>query len=180
MRTKTTQDATPPKLPQPESPRRRSRSGLGAVFSLIVAGIVFGVLFLSLSGRSVAVPEFLRASIEDRVNAQNAGSPLALGDIRFAIGRNGVPRVLMNDIRIVDPSGGGVAQLNSLSTELALDRLFRGEVAASNLELSGAQITLRRTSDGSFAFRSDQLTDCLLYTSPSPRDSWASRMPSSA
>ena len=24
------------------------------------------------------------------------------------------------------------------------------------------------------------LTDCLLYTSPSPRDSWASRMPSSA
>jgi len=154
-----TDSKMPPKIPKVEVQRRKSRSGLGTVFSLVVAGIVFGVLFLSLSGRTVAVPEFLRASIEDRVNAQSAGSPLALGDIRFAIGRNGVPRVVLNDVRVIDPAGGGVAQLNSVSADLALDRLFRGEVAASNLVLSGAQITLRRTADGSFALRSDQLSE---------------------
>ncbi len=149
----------PPKFPPSEIKRRKSRAGLGTMFSLVVACIVFGVLALSLSGRSVAVPEFLRASIEDRVNAENDGSPLALGAIRFAIGRNGVPQFLMDDIQIVDPAGGGVAHLNSLSAELALDRLFKGEIAVSNLVLSGAQITLRRTSDGSFALRSDQSTE---------------------
>lgn len=146
--------------------RRRKRVGLGTILSLTVAGLVFAALYLSLSGQSVPVPEMLRAKIEDRVNARLNGTPLALGDMRFAIGRDGVPQVLMRDIRIADPTGGGVAQLNSLGVELSLDRLIRGKVAASALVLAGAQITVRRTSDGDFAFRSDQLTDTDVGTLP--------------
>ena len=37
-----------------------------------------------------------------------------------------------------------------------------------------------RTSLGPFHYRLAQLYDCLLYTSPSPRDRTRSRMPSSA
>ena len=36
------------------------------------------------------------------------------------------------------------------------------------------------TPEGGCAKRKDQLRDCLLYTSPSPRDRTRSRMPSSA
>ncbi len=146
--------------------RKGHAPGLGTILSLVVAGIVFAVLALSLSGRSIPVPETLRANIEDRVNARLAGQPLSLGGMRFGIGRDGVPQVLMQDIRIADPAGGGVAYLNSLGANLSLDRLFRGRIAASDLILSGAQITIRRTADGSFAFRSDQLTETEAETLP--------------
>ena len=152
--------------PRVRDKRRRGRAGLGTILSLVVAGLVFSALFLSLSGRSVPVPEFMQTSIEDRVNARLDGAPLSLGGMRFAIGRNGVPQVLMQNIRLSDPAGGGVAYLNSLGAELSLDRLVRGDVAASSLILAGAQITIRRTGDGSFAFRSDQLTETEAETLP--------------
>ena len=158
-----------PKRPNPRADRikrKRHRAGLGTVLSLVVAGLVFAVLALSLSGRSLPVPEMLRDRIETSVNERVTGVALSLGDMRFAIGRDGVPQVLMNDIRIADPKGGGVAYLNSLGANLSLDRLFRGEVAASHLVLVGAQITIRRTADGSFAFRSDQLTETEAETLP--------------
>ena len=159
----------PPEVKRKSKPRRTRRTrrvGLGSVFSIAVAGLVFLALFLSLSGRSVPMPEILRSSIEDRVNVRFDGNPLKLGAMRFAIARDGKPQVLMRNIRIADPDGGGVAQLNSLGAELSLDRLIRGEVSASSLVLAGAQITVRRNSDGSFAFRSDQLTETEAATLP--------------
>ncbi|MCV6593382.1 MAG: DUF3971 domain-containing protein [Silicimonas sp.] len=138
---------------------RKRRFRLVRVLWLTLAGLVFACAMLALSGRSVPVPDMLRASIEERVNAGFAGAPLALGDMRFAISREGAPQVLMRDITLADPSGGGVAQLNSLGAELSLDRLLRGEISASAVALAGAQITVRRRADGSFAFRSDQLTE---------------------
>jgi hypothetical protein len=152
--------------PKPRENRRRGRAGLGTILTLTVAGLVFVALFLSVSGRSVPVPAVLQSSIEDRVNARLDGAPLSLGGMRFAIGRDGVPQVLMQNIRLSDPAGGGVAYLNSLGAELSLDRLLRGDIAASSLILAGAQITIRRTRDGTFAFRSDQLTETEAETLP--------------
>jgi hypothetical protein len=60
----------------------------------------------------------------------------------------------MRDIAIGNPAGGAVAVLNRLQSRLSPGRLLRGEVAASRLELDGAQITLRRTATGDFAFAS--------------------------
>ena len=147
---------------KPARPRRKARrrdAGLGTILSLVVAGIVFTILFLSLSGRSIPVPGFIHASIEDRINARSEGKPFRLGAMEVGIGRDGVPQVLLSDISIADPAGGAVAHLNSLGAELSLDRLLRGEIAASTLILAGAQITLRRTSDGSFSLRTDQLEE---------------------
>ena len=51
--------------------------------------------------------------------------------------------------------------------------------------LTPGLFTLRTTRDAGFRFRAGQfarlgVTNCLLYTSPSPRDGLLSRMPSSA
>ena len=72
--------------------------------------------------------------------------------------------------------------------------LYRIGASADNCEtrywgevqlLSGADVDLGRlelfpTRSVTFRFRDEQGTDCLLYTSPSPRDATLSRMPSSA
>ena len=42
------------------------------------------------------------------------------------------------------------------------------------------ELVLKYTSEGPVYYPKDQFTDCLLYTSPSPRDQRGSRMPSSA
>ncbi|MDA8584659.1 DUF3971 domain-containing protein [Rhodobacteraceae bacterium] len=156
-------NADPPGKPSTKVPvrkqRRRAGGGLGTVFSLVVASLVFGVLALSVSGRMITLPDVLRVSFQDRVNVELEGSPLLLGDIQFGIGRDGVPHIMLRDIQIADPQGGGYAHLNTLDADLSLDRLLRGKVAASSLDLSGAQVTIRRNADGSFAFDTSQSSD---------------------
>ncbi|WP_164721621.1 AsmA-like C-terminal region-containing protein [Silicimonas algicola] len=153
--TEGTQDVPPP-VRRPRRPRH-GRVGLGMVLTLSLAGVIFTILVLSLSGRTIAVPDTIRAGVERRINARLEGTPISLGGIEVGVGRDGIPHLLMNDIRFVDLQGGAVAQLNRIGAELSPGRLLRGEVAASSLFLSGAQITIRRTADGSFAFRSDQV-----------------------
>ncbi len=134
---------------------RRGRAGLGMITSLSVAALVFLALGLSISGRTIPVPERLRATVEERINERLAETPMSLGGMSFALGRDGVPQLFMSNIRLADLQGGAVVELNTIGAELSLGRLLRGEVAASNLALAGAQITFRRTADGDFAFRSD-------------------------
>ena len=154
----TDEQTTPEAQPAPRR-RRHGRIGLGMVATLSFAGILFTLLILSLSGRTIPIPEFVRASIENRINTQVGGAPLTLGGMRFGVGRDGIPRVLLTDIRLADLQGGAVAELNRIGAALSPGRLLRGEFAASQLALLGAQITIRRAADGSFAFRSDRLAD---------------------
>ena len=150
-----TASESPPKA-TPVRKRRRRRWSFVTVLSLSVACLVFFVLFLAVSGRAVPVPDRVRATIEDRVNARLEGAPLSLGQIELGIARNGVPQLLMNSIRLADPRGGAVAELNWLGAELSPGRLINGEIAPERIYLSGAQITVRRTADGSFTLAAGQ------------------------
>ena len=59
-------------------------------------------------------------------------------------------------------------------------------LAAPGAEIKGLEAELtwlatdRLTLGGNFSYTPNEYTDCLLYTSPSPRDGLLSRMPSSA
>lgn len=132
--------------------RSKGRSGLGfaGYFSLFVAGVVFFVLALAVSGRTVPVPDFARAKIEEALNKRLEGDPLRLGKMEIGVDRQGVPQLLMNDIRLADAAGGAVAELNWLGAELSLERLLKREFAAERIYLTGAQITVRRTASGRF------------------------------
>ncbi len=147
---------------QPARPNRKAaRRGLGfaGVFSLLVAGLVFFVLALALSGRTIPVPELARGKLEDVLNKRLEGAPLQLGAMEMGIDRNGVPQLLMNDIRLSDATGGAVAQLNWLGAELSVERLLRGEFAAERIYLTGAQITVRRTASGRFTVAAGNTLD---------------------
>jgi hypothetical protein len=136
--------------------KRRGRIGLATVFSLSVAAVVFFVLALALTGRSIPVPDAIRSDLQDRINARLEGAPLSIGGIEFGVARNGVPQVLMTGLRLADPQGGAVAELNWLGAELSFERLLRGVIAPERIYLTGAQITVRRTADGSFTLAAGQ------------------------
>lgn len=141
--------------PAPPTRRRRhGRVGPAMLSSLVFASAIFLLLFLSLSGRSLPVPEALRARIETAMNDRIGAGLLRVGGINLAVGRDGVPYVLLSDVTIGSPSDGLVAELNEMSARLSPGRLLQGELAVSELDLFGAQITLRRTSSGAFAFAS--------------------------
>ena len=154
MEKKAPSDASEEVAPDARPPRaaRRKRRGLGfaAVFSIVVGCLVFFVLSLSLTGRTVPVPDMLRAKLEETLNDRLEGAPLRLGSMEVGIDRAGVPQILMNDIRLADQSGGVLAQLNWLGAELSLERILRREFAAERVFLTGAQITIRRTAAGRF------------------------------
>ena len=57
---------------------------------------------------------------------------------------------------------------------------FRDDIAESNRQFHRARLEEIPDLVSSGLIHSDQLTACLLYTSPSPRDMRRSRMPSSA
>lgn len=145
--------ADPPEVEAPpKAPRRktRRRPGFATLFSLVVAGLVFFVLSLALTGRTITVPDFIRADVQNRLNAQIDGAPLRLGAMQVGIDRRGVPQLLMNNLQLADQGGGAVAQLNWLGAELSLERMLRREFAAERIFLTGAQITIRRTAAGRF------------------------------
>lgn len=135
--------------------RRRSKGvGLSIVFSLTVAGFIFFFLMLALSGRIMPIPDILRAQIEERANDQMTGAPISLGSMGLGIGRDGVPLIYLSNIRLGERADMAAAELNLVGAKLSPGRLLRGEITASELVLAGAQITIRRTADGSFAFQS--------------------------
>ena len=138
---------------------RHGRVGLGMIASLFLASVILSFLFLSLSGRTVSVPDAVKARVEAGLNARLGQTRVSLGDIRLGVGRDGIPRVTMTDVAIGDPADGAVAVLNALGAGLSPGRLLQGEVSASELELSGAQITLRRTATGDFAFAAGAAND---------------------
>ncbi|MEL7150142.1 MAG: DUF3971 domain-containing protein [Pseudomonadota bacterium] len=146
----TAEPNTEPAPPRAKARRRRRRMGFAALFSIAVACLVFFVLALALSGRTVPVPEFARDKLVDMVNERFEGAPLSLASMDIGIDRKGVPQLLLNDIRLADQTGGAVAQLNWLGAELSLERMMRGEFAAERIYLTGAQITIRRTAAGQF------------------------------
>ena len=145
---------------------RRGRIGIGMLTSLSFASVIFLFLFLSLSGRMIPVPEFVRARIEAQVNSRLGEDQVQLGGISLAVGRDGIPHVVLQDVGVGNPAGGAVAVLNRLRARLSPGRLLQGEIAASELRLDGAQITLRRTALGNFAFQSGQLGDAQAQSVP--------------
>ena len=61
---------------------------------------------------------------------------------------------------------------------MAAPERLRADAAVIGWQDDGTRMTIRSSSNGVVCW--DQSDDCLLYTSPSPRDGLLSRMPDSA
>ena len=151
-------DAPPPPDPAPKRKRKRRhvRSGLPLMLGLVVAALFLAVSAFVLSGRPLRLPVVLVAETESRVNqalsggAVVPGASVTLGSLMIVVDRDWVPRLHIEDLRLIDPSGHSIAQLPEVQVAVDGGELMHGRIRPSGLRIIGAQTTLRRLADGRF------------------------------
>ncbi|MEL6643427.1 MAG: AsmA-like C-terminal region-containing protein [Pseudomonadota bacterium] len=134
--------------PPAPAPRRRTRRRVvWTVVVLIAAGVMGAV---SMSGQPVTMPGWAVARMEDRLNRAMGEGGAVVGQAVVEIDGETGPQVELRDVRLSDARGVRVAALNRVRAQLSLPDLLRGDVAPKTLQVSGAQITIRRAVDGGF------------------------------
>ncbi|WP_417247753.1 AsmA-like C-terminal region-containing protein [Celeribacter sp.] len=157
-RTEETGVDTPPVVP-PERARRPRRSAghhalrftIGLISLLFLLTVLAGLAALSFTGREIVLPSRATVEIESRINESLGGAKVSVGQLVLRVDDSFVPRITARHVGIIDPSGAEIARLDTVRASLSKERLFDGEINPDTLYLSGAQITVRRDTDGAFA-----------------------------
>ncbi|MBD3677015.1 MAG: hypothetical protein HUJ27_01275 [Rhodobacteraceae bacterium] len=129
---------------------RRRRIGLWMLLSLAFMGAFLMLAALSLTGRPLIFPDWVTARIEGRVNGSIPQGRITLGALELFVDRSGVPRLALRNVGLIDGSGAELGRLNEVRARFDRAGLLQGNLAPDVLQLSGAQITLRRRVDGKF------------------------------
>ncbi|ALI54659.1 AsmA-like C-terminal region-containing protein [Celeribacter marinus] len=118
---------------------------------VVIVAVALGLVVLSLTEREVVLPAALTDRIEARVNRDLGGAAVTIGQLVVRVDDAFIPRITARHVGIVDPSGAELARLNSLRAVLTKEGVMAGDLTPNTLRLSGAQITVRRATDGTFA-----------------------------
>ena len=130
--------------------RRRARAGLWLLLSLVLVAATLGFGVLALTGRPLHLPVWAVAEVEQRMNRSlaNSGGALSIGAMDVSVDRDWVPRLRLEDVRLLQPGGAVLLTLPEARIAFAPDALARGQIRAQSVVLSGAHVTMRRQADG--------------------------------
>ncbi|MCK0143866.1 AsmA-like C-terminal region-containing protein [Aliiroseovarius sp. F20344] len=148
-------DTETPEIPAP-TPRRKTprklkrRLGVWTVFMLGAVALFLVLVSMSVTGRVVAMPDWVAKQVEDQLNAQTDAVGLSLSKIELGIGTDGRPRLRLVDLGVRDETGLEIGRLNAVEGSVFVLPVLSGRLEPATVELSGAQITVRRQADGAF------------------------------
>lgn len=137
--------------------RLRPRLGLRLVLFLLVLTLGVGLAGLVLSGRSLPLPVWAVAMIEDRLNRAIGdshlpeGTALSLGSVEVQVERDLSPRILLRDLRLTETGGQSLLALPEIRLGLEPAPLLTGTVRPRDLRLTGARIAIARDASGRLA-----------------------------
>lgn len=149
-------DGQGPAMPQPApGPRRRPlRNGIIGLFVVLLLLLSLGFGLLALTGSFLRLPVWAVAEAEDRLNRALAPTfpenAIAIGGVEIGVDDNWVPRLRLEDTRLLHRDGSPVLILSEVRVAFSLDALLDGQIRPSSLRLSGTRIDLTRERDGSF------------------------------
>jgi hypothetical protein len=142
--------------PKKSAGKKRHRTGLGLrlLFLVLVFGAIFGVL--GLSGRPIPMPVFVVAEIEARANAALAkalpDASLALGGVELRVDSDWVPRLRLDDVRLLKPGGAALLTLPEVRVSVEPSALLHGQLRLRRLKITGAHLQVSRDVNGAFDF----------------------------
>jgi hypothetical protein len=123
---------------------------------MVLPVIAIVILPFLIIGQEVSAPSWLRDSIEERAAAVLDGGDLHFGAITVTIERDLHPRVRLTDAVLYNADGSILARVPMITALLSPRGLIlQHEVLAQEITLSGAEIALRRDTDGRVALAFD-------------------------
>jgi len=148
-----------------ENPRRTgiapgwTHSGVWFVPGLILLslGLVFAAL--ALTGRAIPLPVWAVAEAESRVNRVLGAAlepegivppALSLGGVVLRVDRDWIPRLLLEDLRLLRRDGEALLVVPETRISLDGTSLMSGQVRLRSLRLVGPRFAARRLVDGRF------------------------------
>lgn len=138
----------PEQTPDTPPRTRLKKAGLWFVATTVVLCCAAVIAVMSLIGTRVAVPDWVRAHVAEKINADLDGLTLAFGDMSILLQDNWIPEMAMRNVVITDDSGAPLIQLSNVQGTSALSGLLRGKIRPGSIRVSGAQVVVRRSADG--------------------------------
>lgn len=135
--------------------RKAGRFGLWSVLSVSVLAALAGALLLLIIDQTLRAPEWMRDSVEARLEENIGGLQLDFGAVELVIGNGWRPRAALRNVQLSDADGRPILSLKDAEASLAMRPLLRGEVRPKEIWLSGAFAVLRRDSQGAFSLAFD-------------------------
>lgn len=149
-------EAGPVPAPKPGPRKRRHRSGLVGRLLFVLFVVMLAFALYGLSGRPIALPVWAVAEVEARLNRAlepvMPGAALSVGALEVVVDDDWVPRLRVEDLRLLKPDGAALIALPELRIELDPAALLQARVRVSALHLSGARLAVRRDRDGNYDF----------------------------
>ncbi|MGR3661593.1 MAG: YhdP family protein [Paracoccaceae bacterium] len=137
---------------EPKPRRPHQRLGIWRLFGILFLVCVMVLAGMALTGRSVVMPGWVTRQLESKVNQAIDGGRITIGQILLQVNKRGVPGLRLHNLGIFDARGAEIVRLNDVGAQISTAALLKGEFKADKFQLTGAQMTLRRRSDGQFDF----------------------------
>ena len=127
---------------------------LRAVFVVCLLPLVFlGAAAVMIIDRDITAPSWITKRVEARAGELLSGATLEFGAITVRIGRDLHPTVRLVDTRLIDVGGLTLTRVPIVEGMMSPRGLILNqEVLIQDLRLIGAQINLRRASDGGVSY----------------------------
>ena len=120
------------------------------VGAIAVAVLMAGVFVWRLSTGPVSI-DFLTPYLEESFADNERGLALQVKETVLAWGAERTIDLRARNVRMVGPDGAIVAAVPDVKVALSLSAMLRGMIAATEVEVVGARLTLVRETDGRFA-----------------------------
>lgn len=138
--------------PLPRRKRRRGAVGLWLLISVVLFVGLAGFGALGLSGKPVRLPVWAVAEVEARLNKavppNMAGLSVSVGAIALMVDRDWIPRLALDDLRILQGRGRAIVTLPEIRTSFDPKALLRGDIQLRHLRIVGGRFAVTRNADG--------------------------------
>ncbi len=124
------------------------KAGLWAGGILLVLMVLVGAGLMSLIGTRIVAPDWVRATVAEKINDDVSGLSLAFGELSVILERNWVPRLVMQNVVVSDGYGTPLMQLSDVQGTAALGPLLRGDMRPGSIQVSGVRVLVRRSVQG--------------------------------
>ncbi|WP_375282115.1 DUF3971 domain-containing protein [Pseudooctadecabacter sp.] len=138
-------------------PRRRIwlwlRAGLLVLAAPVLMAMIAAVLLI---GREVTAPSWIVRDVEARAAEVLGGGSLGFGELKVTVGTDLHPRLVLRNAVLRDADGAKIAEVPRIEGLVSPRGILQGRLLAQRVDLRGAQISVRRSKDGTVAFAFDQ------------------------